>query len=69
MSLVEPLRLFHPTAEKAAGYWWDRCACSTTAGVHFGEGAGVDARAVVTRDAEPFTIVAGVPARMIGGRA
>jgi acetyltransferase-like isoleucine patch superfamily enzyme len=37
--------------------------------VHFGEGAGFDARAVVTGGAEPFTIVAGVPARMIGGRA
>jgi maltose O-acetyltransferase len=38
-------------------------------GVTIGEGAVVAAGAVVTRNVEPFTIVAGVPARKIGDRA
>ena len=37
-------------------------------GVSIGEGAVVAAGSVVTRDIEPFTIVAGVPARKIGNR-
>lgn len=37
-------------------------------GVTIGEGAVVAAGAVVTQDIEPFTIVAGVPARKIGDR-
>ena len=37
-------------------------------GVTIGEGAVVGARAVVTKDVEPFTIVAGNPARKIGVR-
>jgi acetyltransferase-like isoleucine patch superfamily enzyme len=37
-------------------------------GVAIGEGAVVAAGAVVTRDVEPFAIVAGVPARSIGER-
>ena len=37
-------------------------------GVTIGEGAVVGARAVVTRDVEPWTIVAGNPARQIGRR-
>lgn len=37
-------------------------------GVTVGEGAVVAAGAVVTKDVEPFTIVAGVPAKKIGDR-
>ena len=36
---------------------------------HIGEGAVVGACAVVTKDVEPYKIVAGVPARVIGDRA
>jgi maltose O-acetyltransferase len=38
-------------------------------GVSIGEGAVVGAGAVVSRDVEPYTIVAGSPARVIGARA
>ena len=38
------------------------------AGVTIGTGAIVAAGAVVTRDVEPYAIVAGVPARVIGAR-
>jgi maltose O-acetyltransferase len=37
-------------------------------GVRIGEGAVVAAGAVVTRDVEPFAIVAGSPARKVGER-
>lgn len=37
-------------------------------GVSLGKGAVVAAGAVVTKDVEPFTVVAGVPAREIGRR-
>jgi acetyltransferase-like isoleucine patch superfamily enzyme len=37
-------------------------------GVSIGEGAVVAAGAVVTKDVEPFAIVAGVPARKVGER-
>jgi acetyltransferase-like isoleucine patch superfamily enzyme len=37
-------------------------------GVHIGTGAIVAAGAVVTKDVEAFSIVAGVPARVVGIR-
>ena len=36
--------------------------------VHIGEGAVVAAGAVVTHDVEPYTIVAGIPAKKVGDR-
>lgn len=36
--------------------------------VHIGEGAVVAAGAVVTKDVEPYTIVAGIPAKKVGER-
>ena len=38
------------------------------AGVHVGKGCVVGANAVVTRDLPPYSIAAGVPARIIGNR-
>lgn len=37
-------------------------------GVHIGDGAVIAASAVVTKDVEPYNVVAGVPARVIGKR-
>mgnify|MGYP002626505735 CR=1 FL=1 len=36
-------------------------------GVTIGDGAVVGANAIVTRDVPPFSVVAGIPAKMIGG--
>lgn len=37
-------------------------------GVHIGEGAVCCAGCVVSKDVEPFTVVAGIPARKIADR-
>lgn len=47
---------------------WLGTGVTITAGVRIGRGAVVGAGAVVTRSVEPFQIVAGVPARVIGSR-
>lgn len=47
---------------------WIGVGATVLRGVHIGKGAVVCAGAVVTKDVEPFTIVAGVPAKKIGDR-
>lgn len=49
-------------------YVWIGIGATVLQGVHIGRGAVVCAGAVVTHDVEPFTIVAGTPARPIGQR-
>ncbi len=47
---------------------WLAASVVLTAGVAVGKGAVVAAGAVVTRDVEPFTVVAGVPAEVVAVR-
>lgn len=47
---------------------WLGMGCTILSGVRIGDGAVVGARAVVTRDVEPFSIVAGNPARRVRWR-
>jgi maltose O-acetyltransferase len=47
---------------------WIGVRATVLPGVHIGRGAVVAAGAVVTRDVAPLSIVAGVPARVIGRR-
>lgn len=49
-------------------YVWIAAGAFIHPGVHVGEGALVGARAVVTRDVEPWTIVAGNPAQFVKRR-
>ncbi|TAH27771.1 MAG: acyltransferase [Cytophagales bacterium] len=44
---------------------WLASKCSVLKGVTIGEGAVVATGAVVTKDVAPFTLVAGIPAKMI----
>jgi acetyltransferase-like isoleucine patch superfamily enzyme len=47
---------------------WIGTGTVITDGVNIGEGAVIASGAVVAKDVEPYTIVAGVPAKMIGER-
>ena len=53
---------------KIGDYAWIGSRALILPGVTVGEGAVVAAGAVVTRDVEPYTVVAGVPARPVGTR-
>lgn len=47
---------------------WIGANCTVLGGVTIGKGTIVAAGAVVTKDVEPYSIVAGVPAKVIGSR-
>lgn len=49
-------------------YVWIGVNATILKGVHIREGAVVSAGAVVTKDVEPYTIVGGIPAKVIGKR-
>lgn len=53
---------------KVDDYAWLGVGCTILQGVHIGKGAVVAAGSVVTKDVEPYDIVAGIPARKIGER-
>ena len=66
---------FHSTADRAAAGAlrpviieedaWLTTRCMVLKGVTIGRGAVVAAGSVVTKDVEPYTVVAGVPARVV----
>jgi galactoside O-acetyltransferase len=47
---------------------WIGANCTITKGVRFGKGCIVGANSLVTKDVEPYSIVGGVPAKVIGTR-
>ena len=47
---------------------WIGANCTITAGIVIGEGSVIAAGSVVTKNVEPFTIVGGVPAKLIKKR-
>jgi acetyltransferase-like isoleucine patch superfamily enzyme len=65
----DPLFKYVPGPVHIGDHAWIGARALILPGVAIGEGAVVGAGAVVTRNVEPYTIVAGVPARVIGQRA
>ena len=61
---------FEDTAKsvKIGDHAWLGARCLVLPGVTIGEGAVVGAGAVVSKDVPPFSVVAGVPAKVIGTR-
>ena len=49
-------------------YAWICCRSVILPGITIGEGAVVASGAVVTKNVEPYTIVGGIPAKVIGAR-
>lgn len=47
---------------------WIGANCTITKGVHIGKGSIVGSNSVVTKDVAPYSIVGGVPAKVIGSR-
>ena len=47
---------------------WIGARVTILPGVHVGDGSVIGAGAVVTKDVEPYSIVAGNPAKKIGSR-
>lgn len=47
---------------------WISANCTITKGVHLGKGCIIGANSVVTNNVEPYSIVGGVPAKVIGSR-
>lgn len=59
---------YKPSEIDIDDYVWIGANATIIGNVHIGRGAVVCAGAVVTKDVEPFTIVGGVPAKVIGER-
>ena len=54
--------------QERSSVWWIGYEAVILAGVTIGDGAIIGARAVVTKDVPPYTIVGGVPAKPIRKR-
>ena len=63
----EDIMLKHPITNIGNDVWIG-CGAIILSGVTIGDGAIIGAGAVVTKDVEPYTIVAGVPAKVLKTR-
>jgi acetyltransferase-like isoleucine patch superfamily enzyme len=66
--LADPKFGYRSAPVSVGDYAWLSFRSTILPGVSIGEGAVVAAGAVVTKDVEPYTIVAGVPAAPVGER-